>query len=220
VQARQTRGEAIVDMRPVASYAHGHIPGVYHVELRPAFASWVGWVVPFGTPVILVADAADTDVHAEAVRQLTRIGYDDRPGYLAGGMAAWERAGLPVARVRLLTMRQVRERLERGDPLVVVDVRQALEWADGHIPGAELVEAGALPTAELHLPADRLIVTHCVHGQRAATGLSMLEHRGYRDLALTTEGVDDWRAAGGQLQLPSRTATPPGPRRQGRVPAV
>jgi rhodanese-related sulfurtransferase len=115
-------------------------------------------------------------------------------------MAAWERAGLPVERVPLLTMRELRQRLERGEALVVVDVRQAHEWAGGHIPQAILLEAGALPTAELHLPPDSLIATHCAHGQRAATGLSVLEQRGYRKLALVTESVDQWQQAGGTLE--------------------
>jgi hydroxyacylglutathione hydrolase len=198
VQARHRSGEAVVDVRSVHDYARGHIPGVYHVELRPAFASWVGWVVPFGTPVILVSDT--TEVHEYAVRQLIRIGYDDLPGYLDGGMAAWEGAGLPVERNTVLTMREVRQQLERGEPLIVVDVRQAHEWAAGRIPQAKLMEAGALPEADLHLPHDRLIATHCGHGQRAATGLSVLEHRGYRNLAVITEGIDDWRKAGGQVQ--------------------
>src|SRR5207253_7372186 len=101
VQVRHRLGEAVVDMRSVHEYARSHIPGVYHVELRPAFASWVGWVVPFGTPVIVVSDS--TEVHEYAVRQLIRIGFDDLPGYLDGGMAAWERAGLPVERVPVFT---------------------------------------------------------------------------------------------------------------------
>jgi hydroxyacylglutathione hydrolase len=198
VDVRQRGGQAVVDMRSVHEYARGHIPGVYHVELRPAFASWVGWVVPFGTPVILVSES--TEIHGYAVRQLIRIGYDDLPGYLEGGMAAWEQAGLPIERVPVLTMRQVRDRVNRGEPLVVVDVRQAHEWSTGHIPQAQLLEAGALPNAGLQLPQDRLIATHCEHGQRAATGLSVLEQRGYRNLAVITGGVDDWRKAGGAVQ--------------------
>jgi hydroxyacylglutathione hydrolase len=198
VAERQRRGEAVVDMRSVYEYARGHIPGVIHVELRPAFASWVGWLVPFGTPVVLVSDT--TEVHEYAVRQLIRIGYDDLPGFLHGGMAAWERASLPVERVAVLTMREVRQRLDRGDPLIVIDVRQAHEWKGGHIPHAELLEAGELRTAELSLPHDRLIATHCGHGQRAASGLSVLERRGYENLALITEGVDDWRKAGGEVE--------------------
>ncbi len=85
--------------------------------------------MPFGTPVVLVSDT--TEVHEYAVRQLIRIGYDELPGYLEGGMAAWERAGLAIERSTVLTMREVRQRLDRGDPLIVVDVRQAHEWADG-----------------------------------------------------------------------------------------
>src|SRR5438132_13563298 len=191
VQARHRSGEAVVDMRSVHEYARGHIPGVYHVELRPAFASWVGWVVPFGTPVILVSDT--TEVHEYAVRQLIRIGYDDLPVHLDGGIAAWERAGLPVERSTVLTMREVRQQLERGEPLIVVDVRQAHEWAAGRIPQAKLMEAGVLPDADLDLPHNRLIATHCGHGQRAAPGLSVVERRGYRKLAIITEGIGDWR---------------------------
>jgi hydroxyacylglutathione hydrolase len=198
VQARQQSGEAVVDMRSVHEYARGHIPGVFHVELRPAFASWVGWVVPFGSPVILVSDS--TEVHEYAVRQLIRIGYDDLPGYLGGGMPGWESAGLPIERVPVLTMREVRSRLKRNEALVVLDVRQAHEWSGGHIPHATLIEAGALPTAEVDLPRDRLIATHCGHGQRAATALSVLERRGFEKLALVAEGVDAWRADGGALE--------------------
>jgi hydroxyacylglutathione hydrolase len=204
VQMRHRSGEAVVDMRSVYDYARGHIPGVFHVELRPAFASWVGWVVPFGTPVVVVSD--NIEVHEYAVRQLIRIGYDDLPGYLEGGMEAWERAGLPVERVPVLTMRQVHQRLleEGGESLVVVDVRQSHEWAAGHIPQAELIEAGAVPTADLRLPRDRLIATHCGHGQRAATALSALEQRGYRNLALISGSVDDWQRAGGQIEREPR----------------
>ncbi len=194
VQARQARGEAVVDLRPVARYLQGHIPCAYHVELRPAFASWVGWVVPFCVPVVLVSDTPE--VHDEAVRQLIRIGYDGLPGYLKGGMPGWERAGLPVARLRVQTLAEVRERLERGEGLLVLDVRQDAEWAAGHIPHARHIETGALPAADLRLPHDVPIATHCGHEQRSATALSVLEHRGYRELSLISGGFEAWEAAG------------------------
>jgi hydroxyacylglutathione hydrolase len=198
VRARQQRGEAVVDMRSIHDYARGHIPRSFHVELRAAFGSWVGWVVPFGTPLILVAETKL--VHEYAVRQLIRIGYDELPGFLDGGMDAWISAGLPVEQAAKLTMRELRERLQRGDPLVVLDVRQAHEWRIGHIPDAIPQEAGELPKGKLQLPRDRLIATHCGHGERAATALSLLEQRGYPDLALVTGGMDEWRAAGGEVE--------------------
>jgi hydroxyacylglutathione hydrolase len=195
VRARQQRGEAVVDMRSIHDYARGHIPRSFHVELRAGFSSWVGWVVPFGTPVILVSETKL--VHEYAVRQLIRIGYDELPGYLEGGMDAWVNAGLPVEQATKLTMRELRERLDRGEPLVVLDVRQAHEWRAGHMPKAVLQEVGELRKGIPALPRDRPIATHCSHGERAATALSLLEQRGYTDLALVTGGVDEWRAAGG-----------------------
>jgi hydroxyacylglutathione hydrolase len=184
----------VVDIRPVARYLEGHIPGAYHVELRPAFAAWVGWVVPFATPVILVSDTPD--VHDEAVRQLVRIGYDDLPGHLAGGMEAWEQAGLPITKLPILTVAQVRERLERGEPLVVLDVRQDAEWAAGHVAGARHVEAGALATDDRGLPRTVPIAAHCGHEQRSATALSVLERYGYANLHLIEGGWSAWQAAG------------------------
>ncbi len=193
VAARMARGEAVVDIRPVARYVEGHIPGVYHVELRPAFAAWVGWVVPFGSRVLLVSET--TDVHDEAVCQLIRIGYDDLPGFLAGGMHTWEQAGLPITRLPVLTVEQIRQRLDRGDPLVVLDVRQDAEWVGGHIAGARHVEAGAL-AADVHgLPRTVPIAAHCGHEQRSATALSVLEQHGYTNLHLIEGGWSAWQAA-------------------------
>jgi hydroxyacylglutathione hydrolase len=198
VRARQQRGEAVVDMRSIHDYARGHIPRSFHVELRVAFGSWVGWVVPFGTPVVLVSETKL--VHEYAVRQLIRIGYEQLPGYLDGGIDAWVNAGLPVEHVTKLTMRELRERLERGEPLVVVDVRQAHEWRVGHMPDAILHEAGELRQGIPELPRNQLIAAHCGHGERAATALSLLEQRGYTDLTLVTGGMDEWRAAGGEVE--------------------
>jgi rhodanese-related sulfurtransferase len=45
-----------------------------------------------------------------------------------------------------------------------------------------------------------LVATHCAHGQRAATAVSVLEQRGYRNLALIAGGIDEWRQAGGELE--------------------
>ena len=205
VHARQQRGQAVVDMRSIHDYARGHIPGVFHVELRAAFSSWVGWVVPFGTPVVLVAETKL--VHEFAVRQLIRIGYDKLPGYLEGGMDAWIHSGLPVETTVKLTMRELRERLQRGEPLVVLDVRQAHEWQTGHLQHAILREAGDLPSGELELPHDRPIAAHCNHGERAATALSVLDRRGYTNLALIAGGIDEWRAAGGDVARTRSTAS-------------
>jgi rhodanese-related sulfurtransferase len=151
-------------------------------------------------PYGVMADEATSVLRQRGFRvRRLHPGYDDLPGFLVGGMAAWRRSGLPVEHIAMLTMRDLRQRIERGEPLVIVDVRQPHEWPTGHIPDAVLLEAGELPRADLHLPHDRMIATHCGHGERAATALSVLERRGYRQMGLVTGGVGDWRAAGGAV---------------------
>ena len=131
------QGGQVIDVRPVADYAAGHIPGSLAIPLRGAFATWLGWLVPDpATPLVIVAGPGQ-DL-SEVIWQALKIGYENLAGTLAGGMPAWQAAGQPVAATLLLTPGQV-------DPAAVIDVRQAGEYADGHLPGAHNIELGAMP---------------------------------------------------------------------------
>jgi hydroxyacylglutathione hydrolase len=115
-------------------------------------------------------------------------------GELAGGMPGWRAAGLPEARLPLVEAEQLDDQ-----PGAVLDVRQADEIADGHLPGALTVELGALtgdrPPAQL---PEGPVTVMCSHGQRAMTAASLLERAGRRDLRVVVGGVDDWQRATGQ----------------------
>jgi hydroxyacylglutathione hydrolase len=185
-------GGVLVDARPVTDFAAGHIPRALSIALRPQFASWLGWLVDDTQPLVFVLDE-DQD-RGELARQCRTIGYDHLVGELAGGMAAWRTAGLPQAQLPLVEAEQL------GDqPTRVLDVRQANEVADGHLPGAVAVELGALAGDRLpaQLPEGPAAVM-CSHGQRAMTAASLLERAGRRDLQVVVGGVDDWQRATGQ----------------------
>jgi glyoxylase-like metal-dependent hydrolase (beta-lactamase superfamily II)/rhodanese-related sulfurtransferase len=176
-------GAAVVDARPIDRFAAGHVPGSISIELRNQFASWLGWVVAFDTPVAVVLDDQD---ERDLVAQALTIGYDRLVGRLDGGIAAWQAAGRPVRRIPLLAP---------GDALDgrrVVDVRQTAEWDAGHVPGAVHAEAGSILD---HLPdLTGPVVTHCGHGQRAMTAASLLARAGHADVAATTAGPDQLTA--------------------------
>jgi hydroxyacylglutathione hydrolase len=185
-------GGVVVDVRPVTAFAAGHIPGALSIALRPAFASWLGWLVDDTRPLVFVLDE-DQD-RGELARQCRTIGYDHLVGELAGAMAAWQAAGLPQGQLPLVEADQL------GDPpALVLDVRQASEVADGHLPGAVAVELGALagdrPPAAL--PQGPVTVM-CAHGERAATAASLLERAGRQDLRVALGGPKDWRRATGR----------------------
>jgi glyoxylase-like metal-dependent hydrolase (beta-lactamase superfamily II)/rhodanese-related sulfurtransferase len=178
-------GATLVDVRPFSDFARGHIPGALSITLRPAFASWVGWIVPAGRPLVFLR-APDQDVR-DLVEQCLKIGYENLAGELEGGMDAWRDAGLPES---VVALRQVNEGLQ-GAPL---DVRQASEWAGGHIPGARHVELGSVVVSAGIIPPGPLTI-YCGHGERAMTAASLLEAQGRENLAVLDGGFDAWRDA-------------------------
>jgi hydroxyacylglutathione hydrolase len=194
VLEQTARGVVIVDTRRPPEFMSGHIPGAYGIPLTTPLITWAGWVIPFGAPLILLAER--TAEREEAVRQLIRIGLDDLRGYLEGGMPAWEAEGLPVSSVPILPAEQVYRQMKRGNAPLILDVRSDAEWRLGHLPKAIHVEAGRLPEADLPLAQDELKVVHCGHSERSTVGLSILERRGVRNLALLDGGYSGWRAAG------------------------
>jgi hydroxyacylglutathione hydrolase len=193
VQQHLAGGGLVVDVRPVTAFAAGHIPGAVSIALRPAFASWLGWLLDDTRPLVFVLDE-DQD-RGELARQCRTIGYDHLVGELAGGMTAWRAAGLPQARLPLVEAEQVDD-----EPGVVLDVRQAAEVADGHLPGAVTIELGALAGDPLPAELPQGPVTlMCSHGQRATTAASLLERAGRRNLRVAIGGPEDWRRATGRI---------------------
>lgn len=178
-------GATLIDVRPLAEFARGHVPGAISIALRPAFASWLGWIVPEERPLVFVL-APDQD-RRDLVRQCLKIGYENLVGELEGGMTAWRAADLPES---VIALRQVNEDLGGAS----LDVRQASEWTGGHIPGARHLELGSVIGSAQAIPSGPLTI-YCGHGERAMTAASLLEAQGRENLAVLDGGYDAWRAA-------------------------
>jgi molybdopterin/thiamine biosynthesis adenylyltransferase/rhodanese-related sulfurtransferase len=90
-----------------------------------------------------------------------------------------------------------------------VDVREADEWQEGHIPGAAHVPRGFLESRiEQVAPArDRPLVVYCAGGARSAFAAKSLGELGYTDVVSLTGGFTDWKRNGNEITVP-RTLTP------------
>jgi glyoxylase-like metal-dependent hydrolase (beta-lactamase superfamily II)/rhodanese-related sulfurtransferase len=179
-------GAELIDVRPIRDFATGHVPGALSIELRPAFATWLGWLVSGDRPLVFVANE-DQD-RDDLVRQCLNVGYENFVGELAGGMEAWRAAGLREARTALGDI--------DASAGLILDVRQEAEFDAGHLPGAAHIELGSLPIAD-DVPPGPLAVM-CGHGERAMTAASVLERSGRRDLTVVLGGPSDWSRAMGR----------------------
>ena len=174
----------VIDIRPQADYAAGHLPGSYGLELEDQMGVWAGWLVPFDEPIVLVANL-NQDV-AAAVIQLARIGYDRVVGVVTD-------LGLDVdlATYRLASIAELRHELREASPQVL-DVRAPGDWEVSTIPGSF---QRYVPDLRSHLPEgldpDRPVWIICGGGYRSQMAVRYLEADGYEPIVVTGGGVAD-----------------------------
>lgn len=184
VERHVSAGGLVVDVRPVAAFAAGHLPRSLSNTLRPVFGSWLGWLVPPERPLLFVLDGGQD--RADLVRQCLDVGLERLVGELDGGIDAWTASSREVVSIPTVGPEQL--------AATVIDVRQANEHAAGHVPGAGNVELAAI--ADVRMPTGPVTVM-CGHGERAMTAASMLAARGHGELSVLEGGPDTWAAATG-----------------------
>jgi hydroxyacylglutathione hydrolase len=184
----QAGGAEVVDVRPVREFAAGHMPGSLSVPLRPAFATWLGWLVDLDRDVVIVRNA-DQDFD-EVWWQAVKIGRDRLVGQVADGLEEWRALGQPTTSIGLVDARGVKDR-------AVLDIREPAEYETGHIPGARNLALGSLRTDVDAVPAQPTVVM-CGHGERAMGAASLLARAGRSDLVVLEGGPGDWADATGR----------------------
>lgn len=211
-------GAAVVDARDRDSYARAHLQGSLNIELDNAFAGYVGWLVPFAAPVLLVLpDEPDAVEHATT--ELIRIGYERVQGWLRGGVEAWAASGRPVASYETTSMEAAHAARAAGrDGSMLLDVRQPNEWAQGVVAGSRRIFVADLPGRIDDVPSDRPVTVFCRTGHRASMAASILANAG-RDVRLVDRGgASAWPeplvppddSAGGATDGPAAETSPAG----------
>ncbi len=174
-------GALVVDVRPIDAFAAAHLPGALSIELRPVFASWLGWLVEPDRPLVFVLDP-DQD-RSELVRQCLNVGYERLAGELNGGMDAARAFGMTEERIELVDPAKIAS--------AVIDVRQHNEYIAGHLPNAINIELG-----QIHHFVDGFsagpVTVMCGHGERAMSAASILTAHGHKHVSLLAGGPEDW----------------------------
>jgi hydroxyacylglutathione hydrolase len=179
------------------------VPGSINVGLSGQFASWAGQLVPADQEIILVADDA-AGVHEATVR-LARVGLERVSGFLDGGIAAWDRAGLPLARLPQLSVDDLLARLGERRELQVLDVRRGGEYEGGHVPGALHTPLDRLAERVARLDRARPTAIICAGGYRSSAASSLLLRAGWSDLYNVAGGTSAWVRAGHPVERAKTT---------------
>ncbi|HTU18852.1 MAG TPA: rhodanese-like domain-containing protein [Gemmataceae bacterium] len=100
--------------------------------------------------------------------------------------------------VRETNVEEVKKRLDRGEKLCLVDVREESEWAKDHLPGALHLSKGVLERdIEGRLPDTGVeIILYCGGGFRSALAAESLRRMGYTNVVSMDGGIRDWRGKG------------------------
>ncbi|MGH9936815.1 MAG: MBL fold metallo-hydrolase, partial [Blastocatellia bacterium] len=187
-------GATILDVRPNAEFGAGHVPGALNIGLGGQFASWAGQLVGFDAPIVIVAE--DESKVDEAVTRLARVGIENVKGYLAGGMEAWNRAGLSMNTIAQISVDELRELLNSQNDLQVIDVRQPGEYNTGHAPSAINAPLARVGESAPELDPNRQTAVICAGGFRSSAATSVLARRGFKNLLNVLGGTTAWINAG------------------------
>ena len=188
VRERLDAGATLLDGRDTLAYDGAHIPGSINVTMvRAAVGTRAAWVVDPESEVVV---AAETDAEARRLaRLLEAVGFRRIAGLLAGGIAAWRDAGLPVETTPAIGVPELAERLRRGE-VRLLDVRDRDEWEEGHVDGSR-----HLPYYDLRdgVPDDlrnggKPIAVACSVGNRSSIAVSLLRRAGVDDVVHVASG--------------------------------
>jgi len=198
LRRRIEAGEWVVDLRNRTLFAAGHVPGSLNFGLDGSFATYLGWLIEWGTPLTLLGQTA-ADV-ARAQRELVRIGIDRPASAATGDPGDWVAGtGRELASFATATFADLAE-ARRHRAVAVLDVRRTDEAGVSRIEGTVNIPLHALAKRLDEVPAGEVWV-HCASGYRASIAASLLAAAG-RQVTAVDEAFGAAQEAGLIITVP------------------
>ena len=190
-------GAALLDLREPAAFAQGHPSGAFNVRHDGRhLAERVTLIIGAVRRLLLLASVPEQI--DSAASQLAEAGFEVL-GVASRAPAEWAQAGAPwITLSSIETGDLADEPSERR--FHVLDVREPMEWAVGHVPGAQLIALGEVRERLAELPAGRDLAIICEAGVRSSSAASVLQAAGFTRLFNVVDGTAGWRAAGRPME--------------------
>jgi adenylyltransferase/sulfurtransferase len=91
-----------------------------------------------------------------------------------------------------ISVQELKQKLDRGEQVTLIDVREPWEYNIAKIEGAQLIPLGTLGTAYKSLDPNAEIVIHCHMGMRSMDATQFLLQQGYKNVKNLTGGINAW----------------------------
>lgn len=171
----------MIDTRAAQTFKDGFVPNSINIGIKGDFAPWVGTLITdIEQPILFIADDENID---DVITRLSRVGYDNIIGYLAGGIEAWKAAGKEVDTIDSISADEfAKVYAENEGKLLVKDVRKETEYRAEHVEEAECVSLAYLSNNMSAFSKAETNYIHCAGGYRSMIAASILKSRGYDNI--------------------------------------
>lgn len=170
----------ILDVRDKWEFVEGFVPGSIFIGLDGSFAPWVGALIKdINQKIAIVAPVGREE---EAVRRMSRVGYDNSIGYLDGAYASWKNSGAEIDKIEALKVEDLVENYS-SNGRKIVDVRKPSEYETTHVVGAMSVPLDDFSRDNfMELDKEKPYYVHCRSGFRSTVASSILKANGIKNI--------------------------------------
>lgn len=172
-------GAVVLDVRHQDDFVKGHIPSSIFIGLDGSFAPWVGALIAdVKQPILLVTPKGREE---EAIKRLSRVGFDNVAGYLEGSFKNWKESAKEYDTVSAITAEELKTVMQK-ETVAVFDVRKDGEYTSEHVLEANNTPLDYINEYLSEFPTEKTFYVHCASGYRSVIASSILKSRGIHNL--------------------------------------
>jgi glyoxylase-like metal-dependent hydrolase (beta-lactamase superfamily II)/rhodanese-related sulfurtransferase len=174
-ETEMNAGAMVLDTRIPDVFENGFIPGAINIGLNGQYAIWAATLFDLDRKIVILADEGK---ERESIVRLTRVGFSNIKGYLAGGIPTWTSAAKPLDLVISITPEEFALDTKYSEQ-AILDVRKPSEWSGGIVENATLVNLENLQDKLEDLDREKDYEVHCAGGYRSMIACSILKANGF-----------------------------------------
>ncbi|HXU28805.1 MAG TPA: rhodanese-like domain-containing protein [Bacteroidia bacterium] len=178
-QQQIKEGAIILDDRSANEFVAGFIPNSINIGLDDGFAVFVGSLILFNTPLILISPVGQEQ---ESLIRLARIGYDNIKGHLKGGIDSWKKQNLSLDSITCIEAGELENYIKTGE-YTLVDVRNKSEGiATGKLKNSLSISLDEIQNELSKFSKNEAYILYCAGGYRSMIAAFILKRAGIKNV--------------------------------------